>query len=75
MKTLFNYIIPWLVVLVSGCTKFVNAGLPDNQLAASTVFSSDPTALGAMTGLYASLTSNVLLVTAWTAMPALSADE
>src|SRR5580698_10041708 len=61
--------------LLSGCTKFVNAGLPDNELAASTVFTTDATALAAVTGLYASITSNTLLLTAGTAMPALSADE
>src|ERR1700679_2558099 len=77
MKTLFNYITLGLVLLVSasGCTKFVNAGLPNNELAATTVFQTDATALGSMTGLYASLTSNTLLMTAWSTMPAISADE
>lgn len=75
MKIIFNYILLGSVLVVSGCTKFVNAGLPDNKLAGTTVFSSDATALGAMTGLYASLTSNTLLMTAWTVMPAMSADE
>lgn len=77
MKSLFHYILLGSVLVVSGsgCTKFVNAGLPDNKLAATTVFQTDATALGAMTGLYASLTSNTLLMTAWGVMPAMSADE
>jgi hypothetical protein len=64
-----------LVLLSSGCKKFVNAGLPDNELASATVFTTDETALGAMTGLYSTLTSNALLLGAYSYMPALSGDE
>jgi starch-binding outer membrane protein, SusD/RagB family len=75
MKILFNYILPGLLVSLAGCTKFVDAGLPNNELAATTVYQTDATALASMTGLYATLTSNTLLMTAWTTMPAMSADE
>jgi starch-binding outer membrane protein, SusD/RagB family len=75
MRNLFIVLGSLCVLYLSGCTKFVNAGLPNNELAASTVFTTDATALGAMTGLYASITSNTQLLTAETAMPAMSADE
>jgi hypothetical protein len=64
-----------LLILSSGCKKFVDAGLPDNELASTTVFSTDETALGAMTGLYSTLISNSLLLTSYSCMPAMSADE
>ena len=66
-----------VLILSSGCKKFVDAGLPDNELASTTVFTSDETALGAMTGLYSTLTftTNGVLLTAYSCMPAMSADE
>ena len=64
-----------LLILSSGCKKFVDAGLPDNKLASTTVFSTDQTALGAMTGLYSTMTQNTVLLVAYSSMPALSADE
>jgi hypothetical protein len=64
-----------LLLLVSSCKKFVDANVPNNQLTASTVFTTDQTALGAMTGLYSTMTSNTLLLQAYSCMPALSADE
>jgi len=64
-----------LVLLFSSCKKFVDADTPDNQLTAATVFTTDQTALGAMTGLYSSMTTNTLLLAAYSSMPALSADE
>jgi starch-binding outer membrane protein, SusD/RagB family len=64
-----------LVILSSGCKKFVEAGLPQNELASATVFTTDETALGAMTGVYSTLTSNALLLGAYSFMPALSGDE
>ncbi len=64
-----------LLILSSGCKKFVEAGLPDNELASATVFTTDETALGAMTGLYSSMTTNAVLLGAYSFMPALSADE
>jgi hypothetical protein len=64
-----------LLFFFSSCKKFVDADTPDNQLTASTVFATDATALGAMTGLYSSMMSNSLLLTAYSCMPALSADE
>jgi hypothetical protein len=64
-----------VVLLLSGCKKFVDANVPDNELTASSVFTTDEAALGAMTGLYSTMTSNSLLLTAYSCMPALSADE
>ncbi len=66
-----------LVILSSGCKKFVNAGLPQNELASATVFTTDETALGAMTGVYSTLTSNATRPQgAYSFMPAsLSGDE
>jgi len=64
-----------LLLFFSSCKKFVNADTPDNQLTASTLFATDATALGAMTGLYSSMMSNAVLLTAYSCMPALSADE
>jgi hypothetical protein len=75
MRTQYIILCCLPALFFSGCTKFVSAGLPNNELAATTVFQTDATALGAMTGLYATLTSNSLLLTALTAMPAMSADE
>jgi hypothetical protein len=64
-----------LLLFFSSCKKFVDADVPDNELTAATVFTTDPTALGAMTGLYSTMTTNTLLLTAYSCMPALSADE
>jgi starch-binding outer membrane protein, SusD/RagB family len=64
-----------LALLFSSCKKFVDADVPDNELTAATVFTTDETALGAMTGLYSTMTSNTLLLAAYSSMPALSADE
>ena len=68
--------LPWaLVLFFSSCKKFVDSDTPENQLTAATVFTTDPTALGAMTGLYSSMTTNTVFLTAYSCMPALSADE
>jgi hypothetical protein len=69
-------VLGWLLMtLFSGCKKFVEASLPDNKLAAATVFTTDATALGTMTGLYSTLTSNTILLQSYSCIPALSSDE
>ena len=64
-----------LLLFFSSCKKFVDADTPNNELTASTVFTTNATALGAMTGLYSSMMSNTLLLAAYSSMPALSADD
>ena len=64
-----------LLLFFSSCKKFVDADTPNNELTASIVFTTNATALGAMTGLYSSMMSNTLLLAAYSSMPALSADD
>ncbi len=44
-----------LLLLTTGCKKFVDAGLPENKLTTEKVFTSNETAISAMTAIYSQL--------------------
>ncbi len=76
-KRLLHIIGLGCLILVASCRKFTDVGTPRTQLTGATVFTSDGTAIAAMTGIYSKMmgTSSSFMNTQVSLLPGLSADE
>lgn len=54
LSTFFIYYLT-AIILFTGCTKFVQVKIPENQLVTGSVFSSDGSALSAINGIYSQM--------------------
>jgi hypothetical protein len=79
MRNINKFLMACIVVspLLSSCKKFVEVDPPGDQLASDAVFETDQTAIGAMVGIYTSMTGNFGGFANWypTLVGGLSSDE
>ncbi|WP_345948953.1 RagB/SusD family nutrient uptake outer membrane protein [Mucilaginibacter sp. PAMB04274] len=64
-----------LVVVASGCKKAIEINPPINELSSATIFASDKTAQGALTGMYANLSQVAAQTTGLPVNTSLMADD